>query len=332
MPQSAIDNSLQRVAVADFAFPLGVIPAESVKPTQGYIVEFEAADGGESGDWEEWPDRYVYDVAVTATRLASLCRALFTLLPGRIYPILDILGNDAYREVDPYIAYDFVGVDHFLDGVRRHSGWLLEDGLVGFGAMCDDPFIYLSVDEHNLLTIRVETGQQEAVEKALAAFDLHALPDGPITIDTVSHEHRTTLSCPPERPDLMTSEEIIEELIDRWRLRLNIDRERNIDDDGRSLGLTAWRCLVRRFGEMDAHPEYAEALVVAHNYDEAELIALEAALDENPPADDDEAWPRDQVVIADRLRPEQLAQLMQAENAETLLAEPAVHAFRWLPT
>ncbi|MFG0274746.1 MAG: hypothetical protein ACF8QF_06790 [Phycisphaerales bacterium] len=327
MGQSMIDPAVERMTTGGFAYPLGVYPVEAHTPREGYAVAFEPADGGEEpGDWEEWPDRYVYDIVISATRLRAFLRSLFALLPARIYPILDILGSDAYREIDPYIAYDLVGFDRFLEGVRRHGAWLYEDGMVGFGAMCDEPFVYVYVDEHKVVTVRVETALRERVERVLEAFDLSAgVEEG--GVDAVAHEHRGVLLCPPERPDLLTGEEVIEELADLWRLRLNVDRERNLDDDGRDLGTTGWRCLVRRQRAEGSPIDYAEAVIAAGSLDEAETLALDAALSEADGPGPDDQWPRAQLVQADRVTPEQLAQLL-GEAAD--LDASRVLAIRWL--
>src|SRR5207247_7202672 len=137
-------------------------PVEPMVPKPGYTVEFEPADGGEdvpltsasevsasagdtadepekggeagaSGGWEEWPDRYVFDIVLTAERVEPLVRALLAMLPGRIYPILDYLGLDAYREVDPYISYELVGMERFIDALRRYRACVCDDGLCGCG-------------------------------------------------------------------------------------------------------------------------------------------------------------------------------------------------------
>lgn len=333
MAQSMIDPSLERHTVGDFAYPLGVYPVDPHSPREGYVVSFEPSDGGgEPGDWEEWPDRYVYDIVIGATRLRALVRTLNTLLPARIYPILDILGSDAYREIDPYIAYDLVGFDRLVEGVRRHGPWLFDDGMVGFGAMCDEPFVYVYLDEHKILTVRVETALREKVERILEAFDLTAGVEGG-GVDAVAHEHRSVLFCPPERPDLMTGEELVEEFCDLWRLRLNVDREHNLDDAGRELGTTAWRCIVRRQKSDGAQIDYAEALVAAASLDEAETLALDAALsgevggEVGGEGDDDADWPRAQLVQADRITQEQLEKLL-SEEAD--LGASRVLAVRWL--
>lgn len=353
MPRSQIDTSLTRLTRGDFAFPLGVYPIEDLTPTQGCAVRFEASDGGDEGDWEEWPDRYSYDIVITASRVEPLCRALFALLPARLYPIVDLLGADAYREVDPYIAYDLVGFDRFIEQVHMHSDWFFEDGLVGFGAMAVEPFIYVFLDEHKIVTVRVETALQERVERILAAFDIEFVdnPEGP---DAAVHEHRGVLFAPPERPDLMTAEEILESLLDAWRLRLNVDHSANVDDDGRELGVTAWRCLVKQYIHDEEDYRYGEVYLTASCLDEAELLALDAAespgaalrSNEKEPADDNadsgsgggeegfmdsDTW----VIVTDRLRPEDYGRLLiesgldQESAAKIDLDEPGVHHFLW---
>jgi hypothetical protein len=305
MARCRVDQSLDRVEMNGFAFPLGVYPVDAIEPRQGYTMAFEPADdgsstaegeefgasergegserpagpmgrgrkkdeeedegegvadplaaGGEDDDeegeeaaggeaeWEEWPDRYVFDILVPATRLETLVRSLLSLLPGRIYPILDFLGQDEWREVDPYVSYDLLGMDRFLEALRRFRGFFYEDGLVGFGAMSDEPFLYVFVDEHKVVTVRAETRLREKVEGVLGAFDLEQVEEI-LSADSATHEHRTVLESPDDRPDLLSAEEIVEELRDEWRLVLNIDPESNVDEEGKDLGITGWRCIVR---------------------------------------------------------------------------------------
>ncbi len=330
MRRAALDTSISRVQKGDFSCPLGVYPAdpEKFQPLPGYQFSFEASDGDEEHDqWEHWPDRYMYDVVISHARLDPLLRALSSLLPGRCYPILDVLGRDAYREVDPYIAYDAVGIERFIDGLRRRRDWLLEDGLVGFGAMSLEPFIYIYVDEHKILTLRAEPGLKERAERILAAFDLLPLPE-PRGVDSVEHEHRTVLApnAPaPETDDgLASQEDLVEELIDRWRLTLNVDADGNIDDEGRELGPTPWRCVVAlRTDEQEEELARAEVYLIAASLAEAERIAIEA-LDRNPDADDA------CVLFADRLLPEDFAAAVgpRADQATHTPGPYAVRALR----
>ncbi len=316
-----------------FSFPLGVYPIEAMKPRAGYSVEFEPADGDDEGsaagvgEWEEWPDRYVYDVVISAERLEPLCRSLLALLPGRVYPILDVLGQDAYREIDPYISYDLIGMDRFTDMLRRFRGYFLEDGLCGFGAMTDEPFLYVFVDEHKIVTVRAETAQKERVERILSAFDLEQTEE-PAGADAAAHEHRGVLEAPEDRPDLLTAEEIVEHLRDEWNLTLNIDAESNVDDEGADLGVTGWRCLVRCLAEEDERPRYADVVLAAGCLRRAEELALDAAEELLPKGADE--WLESSVVGSDRLAPDRLSELCGKKKAEDLLAEEGIKSRAWL--
>lgn len=314
-----VDESLKRVEVGGFAFPLGVYPVEEMSPRPGYTLHFEPADGDDDGeDWEEWPDRYVFDIVISAARVESLCRLLFAMLPGRVYPILDILGHDAHREVDPYIAYELVSLDNFLDGVRRFREFFYEDGLCGFGAMAEEPFLYVFVDEHKIVTVRAEPALKERIEKLLKAFDLEQI-DEPAGADAASHEHRSVLSLPEDNPDMLGPEEIIERLRDDWQLLLNIDPDRNVDDEGTDLGPTPWRCIVRASFEKKP-PRYAEVLLIADCLRAAEDASLNAV--ENLVGKKAAEALDDLVVVAtDRTTPEQFETLLGGKKR---LAKPPV--------
>ena len=342
MSRVELDPSIARTVVDGFSFPLGVYPVEAMTPgpRPGYVVQFEAADGedaaprdpglgsGDADQWEEWPDRFMFDVLLPASRLKALSRVLFSLLPGRVYPILDVLGSDAFREVDPYIAYDLVGVERFFDAVRQYGDWLYEDGLVGFGALSLEPFIYLFVDEHKAVTIRVEIALKEKIERILAAFDLSPVEEirG---ADAAAHEHRSVLLSGPDHPDFLMPDEIVERLRETWLLELNVDPQTNVDDEGKELGITAWRCLVRCAEQEDAPLKYAEVLLSADCLETAERLAEEAVMKEN--ASDKVPWFELEVVAADRLTEEQLAQSL-GEQGKAGLETPEVKAVRWLET
>jgi hypothetical protein len=310
MARCRVDSTIKRVEINGFSFPLGVYPVEEMAPRPGYTMTFEPADGPEGqpdGEWEEWPDRYVFDILISATRVEPLCRALFSILPGRIFPILDVLGRDAFREVDPYVSYDLIGMDRFLDAVRRFRGFFYEDGLVGFGAMSDEPFVYIFIDEHKIVTVRAEVPLKEKIEAVLAAFDLEMV-DEIAGADAATHEHRGVLDGPDDRPDLLNADEIVEDLRDEWGLVLNIDPDSNVDDEQHDLGVTGWRCVVRcdpdpnedqpkpRQGKPAPPPpasRYAEILLSAGSLNEALDLAFEG-LDTlpgapKPPDEDDEA-------------------------------------------
>ncbi len=304
MTRIALDSAIERHVIDGFRFPLGVYPVEKLVPRAGYVLEFEPADGGNAYDgiddaepaksangvpeetagdgqgaeWEEWPDRFMFDVLVGADRLPALVRLLLAMLPPRVYPILDVLGNDTFREIDPYIAYDLVGIERVLDGIGRYGDWLFEDGLVGFGAMSLDPFLYVFVDEHKAVTVRAGIEQKERIERVLAAFDLDEVPEirG---ADAVAHEHRGVLVPASADQATLVAEEIVEQLRDAWLLQLNIDAHANIDDDGNSLGVTCWRCVVRCAEAETGPATYAEVLLRADCLERAESLAIDAVSD-----------------------------------------------------
>ncbi|QOJ00326.1 MAG: hypothetical protein HRU70_07415 [Phycisphaeraceae bacterium] len=336
------DNSIERVKSGDFEFPLGVYPVEPLKPRVGYTLDFEPSDGDdESGDWEAWPDRYVFDAVVSAGRVPALVRSLFGLMAPRVYPILDILGHDAYREIDPYVSYDLVGLDRVIGAVAEFPAFFFEDGLTGFGAMTEEPFFYFFVDEHKIVTIRAESAMRERVERVLAAFDIEAAEDA-AGVDAAAHEHRAVLATSPKEPWLLGFDEIVERLRTDWRLVLNIDAESNVDDAGKDLGTTAWWCRVRvpvgvegATGDGDVEEldsRYAEVILAADHLRGAEEAAMEAAsklagLEDNP-----EYEPF--VVFADRMTPDQLEEHLAKgskgkKSSKPTLAAGKVYRAKW---
>ncbi len=361
MNRCQADTSLKPLVVGDFRFPLGVRPMEPLEPRPGYLMEFEPGDAGgedEAGQWEEWPDRYLFDVVISADRLEPLCRALFAMFPGRIYPILDVIAQDAYREIDPFVSYDMLGLDRFLDHLRQFRDFFFEDGLCGFGAMSEEPFLYVFVDEHKIVTIRAEPSLKERVERILQAFDLLAM-DEPAGADATAHEHRSILVTPKDRPELLGIEEIVETLHDEWRLVLNIDPEQNLDDEGKELGATDWRVIVRCAKddpEPGAPPRYAEVLLRASSLHEAEKLVgdavedlletdaidvagetLQVAPEQEDTASDQPDEPEEfgteyVIVAADRVRPEDFRTMLHkaARGRLAKTREAAVRSIRWL--
>lgn len=298
--------------MGDMAFSLGAYPVEPMTPQPGYEMLFEQADGDNDGEWEEWPDRYVFDIVISADRVEALVRHLLTLLPGRVYPILDILGHDAYREVDPYVSYELVGLDRFTDTVRRFRGFFFEDGMVGFGAMSDEPFIYLFVDEHKIVTLRCLIEQRERVEAILRAFDLEEV-EKPAGADAALHEHRSVLTSPTDHEDVLGFEEVVEELRDQWRLMLNVDPEGNVDDEGNDLGITDWRLLARAEYETEPVVRYVEVFLRASCLAEAEELGRESA---DALFDEEDRQPSvASMVEIDRVGPKEFASMLAEAGA-----------------
>jgi len=276
MTRCKSDESIPRRTIKDFEFPLGVYPVESMTPLEGYSSQYEPADGDEGIDEvEAWPDRYVFDIVISATRLEALWVQIFAMMPGRVYPILDYIGRDCYREIDPYIAYEPLGQERMTSLLQRYHDYFFEDGMVGFGAVSEDPFFYAFVDEHKILTLRVEPEMRPKIEQLLASFELEAVQE-PAGADAAAHEHRSVLVTPSENPELLNADEIVEIARERWGLVLNVDPETNLDDDGLELGITPFRCLLRFESDQSPTHKYAEVICTANCLVQAEALALEA--------------------------------------------------------
>lgn len=302
MPTCQVDPSIERKSVKGFKFPLGVYPVENMTPIAGYSSEFEPADNAEEmGDWEAWPDQYVFDIVMPADRIEPFWHQAFAMMPGRVFPIIDYIGHDAYREIDPFMAYEPIGKEKIIDAIRRYRPFFFEDGMIGFGAVSEEPFFYIFVDEHKIITIRVEPEFKGRVEKLLAAFDLEPCEE-PAGADAAAHEHRAILANSPEHPDLLTGDEILERMRDSWRLVLNVDPETNLDDEGNELGTTHWRCFVRHATEQKPDEQYAELYLTADSIRQAEELAQQTIVAELEHAGE---WLDVVVIVADRLTPKQ---------------------------
>ena len=329
MPSCETDPSIERVTVSGFPFPLGAYPVEPMTPVPGYASEFEPADSeDEAGDWEAWPDRYVYDIVVPSTRLEAMWQQLFALMPGRVFPILDYIGNDEYREIDPFIAYEPVGKEHITNVLRNYRPFFLEDGMVGFGAVSEDPFFYAFVDEHKIITVRVTPEVKPKIDKLLAAFDLEPV-DEPAGADAAAHEHRSVLLMPDDRPDLLGPDEIVERVRDEWQLILNVDPDTNLDVDDEEIGRTIWRCVARVASEQKPNDAYCEVYLVADCMRRAEELTQIGVGSITPESG---AWLDIVVVSANRISPQTLDKFAQSKKELKALKNKDLSAEQVLAT
>lgn len=328
MPTCTIDPSIERKSISGFKFPLGVYPVEPMTPLSGYTAEFEPEESAEDmGDWEAWPDQYVFDIVVPADRVEALWHQLFAMMPGRVFPIIDYIGHDAYREIDPYMAYEPIGKEKVTNAIRQYRPFFFEDGMVGFGAVSEDPFFYIFVDEHKIVTVRVEPDYRPRIEKLLEAFEIPPRED-PAGADAAAHEHRSILVTSPDRPDLINGDEIVERMRDSWRLVLNVDPDSNVDDEGEELGITPWVCLARYSTDQSPHDQYAQLVLTADSLRRAEELTQDTVISKlNPDGD----WFDVVVIGANRMLEDQAEDLLKkipkskslTKNAlanETLLA------------
>ena len=320
MSTCQVDPSIERKTIKGFKFPLGVYPVEPMTPIAGYSSEFEPADNAEEmGDWEAWPDQYVFDIVMPADRVESFWHQIFAMMPGRVFPIIDYIGHDAYREIDPYMAYEPIGKEKMIDAIRNYRPFFFEDGMVGFGAVAEDPFFYVFVDEHKIVTVRVESQFKARVEKLLSAFDLEPKEE-PAGADSAAHEHRAVLVTSPDHPELLSGDEILERMRDAWNLVLNVDPETNVDDDGKELGITPWRCFLRYGTDQNPNDQYAEIFLTTDSLRKAEELAQQAIISTLP---SDLEW-YDVVIIAiDRFTAEQLIEILKQDN-QTKSLDPKI--------
>ena len=308
MPTCMIDPGIERKTVSGFRFPLGVYPVKPMTPSIGYTSEYEPEDNAEDmGDWESWPDQYVFDIVVPADRVEALWHQLFAMMPGRVFPIIDYIGHDAYREIDPYMAYEPIGKEKVINAVRQYTPFFFEDGMVGFGAVSETPFFYVFVDEHKIITVRVEPEFKSRIEKLLEAFEVPPRED-PAGADAAAHEHRSILVTSEERPDLINGDEILERMRDSWRLILNVDPDANVDDEGKDLGITPWLCLARFCTDQSPHDQYAQIVLTAESLRRAEELTQDLVIkNANPDGD----WFDVVVISANRLTREQSDKLLK---------------------
>lgn len=334
MTTCQIDESIERKSVKGFKFPLGVYPVEPMTPIAGYSSEFEPADTEEEADeWEAWPDQYVFDIVMPADRIESFWQQVFAMMPGRVFPIIDYIGHDAYREIDPYMAYEPIGKEKVIDGIRKYRPFFFEDGMVGFGAVSEEPFFYIFLDEHKILTVRVEAKFKSQIENLLTAFDLQQI-DEPAGADSAAHEHRAILLASADRPDLLIGDEILERMRDTWRLVLNVDPESNVDDEGEDLGITLWRCLVRYATDQTPDEQYAQIFLTTDSIRKAEELAQQSIIADFK---DDREWYDVIVISADRFTTDQLNEAFKdspdAKSFDTkVLEEESIIAIRFVGT
>ncbi|MBO6739234.1 MAG: hypothetical protein JJ916_05175 [Phycisphaerales bacterium] len=308
MPSCMIDPSIERKTVSGFKFPLGVYPVEPMTPMIGYTEEFEPEDNAEDmGDWESWPDQYVFDIVVPADRVESLWQQLFAMMPGRVFPIIDYIGHDAYREIDPYMAYEPIGKERMTNALRQYQPFFFEDGMVGFGAVSESPFFYIFVDEHKIVTVRVEPEFKARVEKLLEAFDIPNRED-PAGADAAAHEHRSILVTTTDRPDMINGDEILERMRDAWRLILNVDPDSNVDDEGNDLGMTPWLVLARFSTDQSPHDQYVQIVLTAESLRRAEEYAQDLVVKKLHPDGD---WFDVVIISANRLTKKQTSTLLK---------------------
>ena len=233
-----IRQDLKRLTLGDYQLPLGVRETKLAPPTQGYTVRFQEGKADE-------PDTYLFHAVVSHDRLRPLIDAAFNLLPKEVTPVVEIGSRDAYRMVDVYLGEEPMPLVEFLRTWYDFEEILLEDVTIGVGANAEDPWVDVFIDTWKGVVISIPVDLRDEVESMLhglgiseveATWDEQSDP-----VDEEELVSESVLDLSDNRPDL---EELLLELRERWLLELNIDRETNVDEAGRHLGMTLWHAVV----------------------------------------------------------------------------------------
>ncbi|MFO0895049.1 MAG: hypothetical protein U0574_08885 [Phycisphaerales bacterium] len=238
MREIKLRQDLQRAVISGFALPLGIEPIGLKPPTQGYTVDYREGTGEE-------PDHYAFHVVASHERIRGLVREAFSLLPQEVTPIVEIDSTDAYRQVDVFTGREPIPLEDFLDVWDEFEPVLMEDASLGAGANAEDPFVEVFLDNWKGLLIYVPIDLREDVEWMLRRHGLREVAE------TWPEENRD--EPPPSQvrevleirdeqsPDL---QEVLLQLREAWDLELDVDPERNLDENGREMGMTLWNAVV----------------------------------------------------------------------------------------
>jgi hypothetical protein len=240
MSEFRLRTDLERAVIGGFALPLGIEPGEIEAPVQGYTLTYTQGQ-------EDEPDTYTFQVVASHERLAPLVRRTFEFLPEEVWPIIEIDSADAYRMVDVYLGREEepVSSEEFLETWATFEPIFLEDGGIGVGANSEEPFIEIFLDQWKVISIHVPLDMRDEIEAMLHEFDLEEVP-------------QTWPQPDPDKPnesiirpvftvngnETAGLDELLLELRHLWRLELNIDPDRNLDEGGRELGITLWQAVV----------------------------------------------------------------------------------------
>lgn len=272
-----IRSDLDRVAVGNFALPLGVGRLDASPPTEGFTIKFEAGEEGE-------PDTYAYQVVVSHEKVQPVLHALFELLPSAVNPVVEIGSVDAYRSIDVYVSAEPIFVDEFRKVWDNFEPILLEEVSIGAGVTIEEPFLEIFVDAWKSITVHAPEELRSDIE---GVFEQHGVeevpqtwPDDPFDEFDPPYRMREILLIEDEHsPDL---DELLLQLRTEWSLQLNVDPDSNIDDAGRELGHTLWHAIVMA-EPMDAQASggaYVTVWATAANLEELEGL-IETAVEES---------------------------------------------------
>ena len=278
MREFRIAPNLPRGKLGEYQLPLGVAQTSLTEPSQGYTVRYQEGT-------EEEPDTYVFHAVISHDRLRPLVDGAFNLLPKEVTPVVEIGSRDAYRTVDIYLGEEPMPLVEFLRTWYEFEEVLLEDVTIGVGANAEDPWVDVFVDSWKGILISVPMELRDTVE---ALFTEHGLSEVMSTWDEdppasggddESLVTRDVLEAVDDHsPDL---DELLLVMREHWQLELNVDRETNVDDAGRHLGMTLWHAIVLATSNTDDNERgaYITVWMTAGSLAQAEELLEDALLD-----------------------------------------------------
>ncbi len=310
MASFRLRQDLKRARLDGFALPLGIVPRGLRAPAVGYTVTYAPGEDDE-------PDTYSFYVTVSHERVAAILRRAFSLLPKAVYAVVEISSRDAYRAMDVYVGSELIDRRRFLAVWRECEPVLLEDGTLGAGANSDEPYVEVFLDQWKGIWVIVPPSMRDDVDALLRSFELEEVAETwpPEGEDEGSTDSETRPVLADDGADV---DDVLMHLKDEWLLELNVDRDANLDDGGRNLGMTLWHALVGVADPINGSVEDADVSIwaTAGSLNDAELL-IDSALSD---------WRVAEIYTIDRVaydeRPDELADLSpRRERAEIHLVQ-----------
>lgn len=232
-------EDLVRCDASGFRLPLGVEAIGLPRPSQGYTLEYNAAE-------QEDADSYSFHVVASHELVRAILHPALTLLPDEVFPVVEVGSRDAYRSIDVFSAPEPMPKREFLEIWADYEPFLLEDATIGAGASSDEPAIEIFLDAWKGVSIHVPVAMRERVETILAGLGLAEVPEtwpADIEHDVVNNSRvRDVLELLDDQsPDL---DELLLQMRESWSLELDVNRDVNVDEGGRPLGFTLWHAII----------------------------------------------------------------------------------------
>lgn len=225
---------LVRKKVGGFLYPYGSFPDEDYEQLEGFESDyFTAAE-------EEAPgERYRTVVVASAEKLVPLYLDLCQLLPERVHVVMERASEDIYTERDVFLSDAEVTREQFIEVFRAYEFPFAEDGMLGIGAFGhDNPTEVFLADHKEIVVFGPDLGAVTAILKrhGLQARKLEFYYEH-------SHTHLALTQYRGLRGAQFDYLSVADALRHVFGMSLQLDDEQNVDDEGRPLGVVAWRAI-----------------------------------------------------------------------------------------